>query len=93
MIKSFNSKETEKIWHGEFSRKIPNEIQQIARRKLRMLNNSADLNDLKIPPSNMPEKLSGDFKGLYSIRVNIKWRIIFECKESNAFRVEIIDYH
>ena len=93
MIKTFNSKETEKIWHGEFSRKIPNEIQQIARRKLRMLNNSSDLYDLKIPPSNMLEKLSGDLKGLYSIRVNIKWRIIFEWKESNAFRVEIIDYH
>lgn len=93
MIKSFNSKETEKIWHGEFSRKIPLEIQQIARRKLRMLNNSVDLNDLTIPPSNRLEKLEGDLKGLYSIRINIKWGIVFEWKDGNAFGVEIIDYH
>jgi len=93
MIKSFNSKETEKIWHGEFSRKIPNEIQQISRRKLRMLNNSSDLNDLKIPPSNMLEKLGGNLIGMYSIRINIKLRIVFQWKDGNAFEVEIIDYH
>jgi proteic killer suppression protein len=93
MIKTFNSKETEKIWLGEFSKKFPVEIQQIARRKLRMLNNSADLNDLRIPPSNRLEKLEGDFKGLYSIRINIKWRIVFEWKNGNAFEVEITDYH
>lgn len=62
MIKSFKSKETEKIWDGEFSKKLPNEIQQHARRKLRMIHNAADLNDLKIPPSNRLEKLSGDLK-------------------------------
>jgi len=93
MIKSFNSKETEKIWHGEFSRKIPIEIQQIARRKLRMLNNSVDLNDLRIPPSNRLEKLAGELKGLFSIRINNKWRIVFEWRDGNTFRVEIIDYH
>lgn len=93
MIKSFKSKETEKIWAGEFSRKLPEEIQQLARRKLRMLNNSADWNDLKIPPSNRLEKLSGNLKGYHSIRINIKWRIIFVWKNGNAFNVEIIDYH
>ncbi len=93
MIKSFKSKETEKIWVGEFSRKLPEDIQQLARRKLRMLNNSSDLNDLKIPPSNRLEKLSGNLNGFYSIRINIKWRIIFNWKNGNAFNLEIIDYH
>jgi toxin HigB-1 len=93
MIKSFKSKETEKIWNGEFSRKLPVEIQQIARRKLRMLNNSTDLTDIKIPPSNRLEKLTGDLNNYYSIRINIKWRIIFEWKNGNVFEVQIIDYH
>ena len=93
MIKSFKSKETEKIWSGKFSRKLPEDIQQIARRKLRMLNNSTDLNDLKVPPSNRLEKLSGNLKDYHSIRINIKWRIIFVWKNGNAFNVEIIDYH
>ncbi len=93
MIKSFKSKETEKIWFGKFSRKLPEDIQQTARRKLRMLNNSSDLNDLKVPPSNRLEKLSGDLKGYHSIQINIKWRIIFNWKNGNAFKVEIVDYH
>ena len=87
MIKLFKSKETEKNWIGEFSRKLPEEIQQLARRKLRMLNNSSDLNDLKIPPSNRLEKLSGNLKDFYSVRINIKWRIIFNWKNGNAFNV------
>ena len=93
MIKSFHSKETEKIWLGEFSIKLPKEIQQIARRKLRMLNNSVDLIDLRIPPSNRLEKLSGDLRNFYSIRINQQWRIIFNWKNGNSFKVEIIDYH
>lgn len=93
MIKSFKLKETEKIWNGEFSKKLPIEIQHIARRKLRMLNNSTDLADLKIAPSNRLEKLTGDLKKYYSIRINNKWRIIFEWKNGNAFAVQIIDYH
>ena len=93
MIKSFGSKETEKIWNGERSKKIPNEIQNIARRKLRMINNSQDLQDLRIPPSNRLEKLGGNSKEFYSIRVNKQWRIIFKWENGNCFEIEITDYH
>jgi proteic killer suppression protein len=93
MIKIFGSKETVKIWNGEWSRRLPGEIQKIARRKLRMLNNSQDIQDLKIPPSNRLEKLSGKLKDYYSIRINDQWRIIFIWKSGNAYDVEIIDYH
>ena len=93
MILSFGSKETEKIWNGTRSRKFPNEIQDIARRKLRMLNNSIDISDLRIPPANRLEKLSGNLKDFYSIRINKKWRIIFHWSNGNASKVEIIDYH
>jgi proteic killer suppression protein len=93
MIKSFGDKETEKIWNGVRSKKLPNEIQQISRRKLRMLNNSQDLQDLRIPPSNRLEKLSGDLKDFYSIRINSQWRIIFHWDSGNAFEVKIVDYH
>ena len=93
MIKSFNSKETEKIWNGFRSTKLPNEIQEIARRKLRMLNNSVDLKDLKIPPANRLEKLSGEFKDYHSIRINDQWRIIFNWLGCHSHNVEIIDYH
>jgi proteic killer suppression protein len=93
MILSFGSKETEKIWDGIRVNKLPNQIQEIGRRKLRMLNNSQNLNDLKIPPSSRLEKLSGDLKEYYSIRINDQWRIIFLWKDSNASEVTIIDYH
>ena len=93
MIKSFGSKETEKIWNGERSKKLPNEIQNIARRKLRMINNSQDLQDLRIPPSNRLEKLGGNLKEFYSIRVNKQWRIIFKWENGNCFEIEITDYH
>ena len=93
MILSFGSKETEKIWNGIRVGKLPNEIQEIGRRKLRMLNNSQNLGDLKIPPSNNLEKLSGDLKDFYSIRINVKWRIIFKWKDNNSSEVTIVDYH
>ena len=93
MIKSFGSKETEKIWYGIKSKKLPGEIQQIARRKLRMINSSTGINDLRIPPSNQLEKLKGDKKDFFSIRINKQWRIIFVFKNGNAFNVEITDYH
>lgn len=93
MIKSFGNKETEKIWNGERSKKLPNEIQEIARRKLRMLNNSQDIQDLRIPPSNRLEKLSGNLKDYYSIRINKQWRIIFIWNNGNAFETEIAEYH
>jgi proteic killer suppression protein len=93
MIRSFGSKETEKIWDGIRSAKLPVEIQQIGRRKLRMLNNSVSLADLRIPPSNRLEKLAGNRMDYYSIRINDKWRIIFKWKEGHSCNVEITDYH
>lgn len=93
MIISFGTKETEKIWNGERVKKIPNEIQEIGRRKLRMLNNSQNLADLQIPPSNRLERLRGSSKDFYSIRINDQWRIIFKWKIGNASEVEIVDYH
>jgi proteic killer suppression protein len=93
MIKSFGSKETAKIWRGVSSLKLPTEIQQIARRKLRMLNNSLDIKDLRIPPSNRLQKLSGRLKGYHSIRINDQWRIIFKWSEGHSHEVEIVDYH
>jgi len=93
MIISFGDKETQKIWLGERVKGFSTEIQETARRKLRMLNNSQDLNDLKIPPSNKLEKLKGDWKDYYSIRINIQWRIIFKWSNGNTEAVQIIDYH
>jgi len=93
MIVSFGSKETQMIWQGERVKKLPLEIQKIGRRKLRMLNNSQDLNDLKIPPSNKLEKLKGTLKEYYSIRINTQWRIVFRWKQNNSHTVKIIDYH
>jgi proteic killer suppression protein len=93
MIISFATKETEKIWNGERVKKFPNEIQETARRKLRMLNNSQNMADLQISPSNRLEKLKGPLKDFYSIRVNDQWRIIFRWNSGNASEVEIVDYH
>ena len=93
MIVSFRSKETELIWNGNRVKKMPIEIQKIGRRKLRMLNNSQNIADLRIPPSNRLEKLSGNLSDFYSIRINNQWRIIFEWNSGNASDVEIVDYH
>lgn len=93
MIISFGSKETEMIWNGIRVKKTPIEIQNVGRRKLRMLNNSQDIKDLRVPPSNRLEKLSGNLKEYYSIRINKQWRIIFKWNNGNASDVEIIDYH
>lgn len=93
MIKNFGDKETEKIWNGLRSSKLPNEIQEIARRKLRMISNSININDLRIPPSNHLEKLSGNYSGYYSIRINKQWRLIFKWENDCAYEIEIIDYH
>ena len=93
MIISFGSKDTEKIWNGIKVKKPSIEVQNIGRRKLRMLNNSQDLIDLRIPPSNRLEKLNGDLKEFYSIRINKQWRIIFVWENGNLYNVEIIDYH
>ncbi len=93
MIISFGSKDTDRIWDGERVKSFSKELQDISRRKLRMLNSSQSIIDLQIPPSNRLEKLKGKYKDFYSIRINNKWRLIFKFKNGNAFEVEIIDYH
>jgi proteic killer suppression protein len=93
MIRSFRCKETEAIFNREFSKKLPQSIQRVAFRKLRMLHRALSLNDLRVPPSNRLETLSGDKKGKYSIRISDQWRICFEWDEGEAGNVEIIDYH
>lgn len=93
MIKSFKSKETEKVFSGTFSKKLPPEIQKRALQKLRMLDASSVLADLKIPPSNNLETLSGNRQGQYSIRINDKYRICFRWLDNHSFDVEIVDYH
>ncbi|HKZ85779.1 MAG TPA: type II toxin-antitoxin system RelE/ParE family toxin [Anaerolineae bacterium] len=93
MIKSFRDKESEKIFSRERSRRLPPDIQQVALRKLRMLNRAVTLEDLRIPPANRLEKLAGDRAGQYSIRINDQWRVCFEWRDRDAFNVEITDYH
>ena len=93
MIKSFRDDETAKVFRLERSRKLPSDIQQVALRKLRMLNNAVTLNDLRIPPANRLEKLSGERARQHSIHINDQWRVCFEWREGDAYNVEIVDYH
>jgi proteic killer suppression protein len=93
VIKSFRNKETEKIYSREASLKLPRDIQQVALRKLRMINNAKNINDLRIPPANRLEKLSGNREGQHSIRINDQWRICFIWRDGDAYDVEITDYH
>ncbi len=93
MIVSFGDKTTQKIWDGEWVKGFATDIQETARRKLRMLNNSVDIKDLMIPPSNRLEKLKGNRKDFHSIRVNNQWRIIFRWENGSASDVQLIDYH
>ncbi len=91
MIVSFGNKETEKVWLGELVKILPNEVQEVGRRKMRMLNNSQNLTELTIPPSNKLEKLKGKLKDFNSIRINDQWRSVFKWNAGNAAEVEIID--
>ena len=93
MIRSFKSKETERIFNRERSRKLPSDIQQAALRKLRMLNRAITLQDLRVPPANRLERLTGRRAGQYSIRINDQWRICFRWADHDAWDVEIVDYH
>jgi len=93
MILSFRSKEAEKIWHGEVTKRLPPAIQIVARRKLRMLNSARRLDDLRIPPANRLEALKGERRGQYSIRINEQWRLCFRWTEAGPGDVEIVDYH
>jgi proteic killer suppression protein len=93
VIKSFADDEAEKIWNQQRSRKLPGTIQQRALNKLAMLSQSNDLNDLRIPPSNRLEALSGNRRGQFSIRINQQWRICFRWDNGDVYDVEITDYH
>jgi proteic killer suppression protein len=93
MIRDFADKEAEKVWDGTVSRRLPREIQAVARRKLRMLNNARQLDDLRIPPANRLEALKGNRRGQHSIRINDQWRVCFRWNDGDASQVEIVDYH
>lgn len=93
MIQSFADIETELIWAGRRSRKLPSDIQAVALRKLRLLNQARILNDLRVPPGNRLEALKADRQGQYSIRVNDQWRICFTWEEGGPTDVAIVDYH
>ena len=93
MIRNFADKEAEKIWGGTPSRRLPADIQQVARRKLRMLNSALTLDDLRIPQANRLEALKGNRRGQHSIRINDQWRVCFQWKDGDAHDVEIVDYH
>jgi len=93
MIRSFADDQTKLIWAGIRSRRLPADIQQVARRKLRMLNNAVGLDDLRVPPANRLEALKGRRKSQFSIRVNDQWRVCFRWKDGDAYDVEIVDYH
>jgi toxin HigB-1 len=93
VIKTFRDDETQKIYQRQRSRKLPADIQQIALRKLRMINNAISINDLRMPPAHHVEKLSGNRAGQWSIRINDQWRICFRWEGSDAYNVEITDYH
>jgi proteic killer suppression protein len=93
MIRTFKDKETQKVFDGQFSRKLAQDIQRKARIKLRILDAAMVLEDLLAPPANRLEALSGDRAGQYSIRINQQWRVCFEWREGQVFNVEIVDYH
>jgi proteic killer suppression protein len=93
MVKGFRDKESEKVFNGRFSKKLPSDIQRIAERKLILIHRSATLDDLRVPPSNRLESLKGIRKGQFSIRINDQWRICFEWRNDGVYEVEIVDYH
>jgi proteic killer suppression protein len=93
MIKSFKDNETETIFRGQFSRKLPQDIQRVAARKLEQLHAATVLDTLRVPPGNRLEALTHDRQGQHSIRVNDQWRVCFVWRDGNAFDVEIVDYH
>jgi len=94
MIRSFADSETEKVYQRRYSKKLPNEIQSRARRKLLMIKNAQDVNDLRVPPGNRLKKMkAGPCANRWSVRINQQWRICFAWQDGDAFDVEIIDYH
>lgn len=93
MIRSFGTKDTERIWHEQYVKGIDRALQRATLRKLELIHAARDLEDLRIPPGNRLERLSGDRRGQHSIRVNAQWRICFVWGEGGADDVELVDYH
>lgn len=93
MIRNFKCYETQKLFYGKFIRKLPQSIQRVAFRKLKMLDAATNLDTLRVPPGNHLEALLGEQRGLYSIRINKQWRICFKWEQGDALDVEIVDYH
>jgi len=93
VIRSYKDKQAESLLRRERSKKLPDDLQRVALRKLRMLNRATSLEDLRVPPANRLEKLKGDRSGQYSIRINDQWRICFHWRDNDAYDVEIVDYH
>jgi proteic killer suppression protein len=93
MIVSFRDPESESVWHGRRSRRLPSDIQAVALLKLRLLNNARRLDDLRVPPGNRLEALSRNRRGRHAIRINDQWRICFVWRDNHAHEVEIVDYH
>ena len=93
MIRSFADRETEKVFHREHSRRLQGDVQAIALRKLRMLNNAHTLSDLRSPPGNRLERLAGNREGQHSVRINDQWRVCFVWRDGEVFDAEIVDYH
>lgn len=93
MIRTWSDKDAKALFERKRVRRLPSDLQQTALRKLRMLHAAASLEDLRIPPANRLEKLSGDRAGQWSIRINQQWRICFEWKDGDAYEVDIVDYH
>jgi len=93
MISTFKDIRTAGVFHGKRSKKLPPSIHRAAMRKLWMLDAATELSDLRVPPGNRLEKLSGDFAGYHSIRINDQWRICYKWEHGNAYDVYITDYH
>ena len=93
MIRSFGSKDTERIWHEQYVKRVDRTVQRATLRKLELIHAAKDVEDLRIPPGNRLERLSGDRRGQHSIRVNAQWRICFVWEEGGADNVELVDYH
>jgi proteic killer suppression protein len=93
MIVSLGDDETEKVWNGERSRRLPSDIQAVALRKLRLINAANKVGDLRVPPGNRLERLKADRSGQWSVRINDQWRIVFHWTEGGAENVTIVDYH
>ena len=93
MIRSFGSKDTERIWHEQYVKRVDRTVQRATLRKLELIHAAKDVEDLRVPPGNRLERLVGDRRGQHSIRVNALWRLCFVWRDGGADNVELVDYH